>query len=437
MVAAASTLLALAVRLYWVFRVQSPYEVVYSDMNGYVERARALLAGSTSSFPRMAALYPYGAHYVYAAIFGVLGYDNPRDVCIMQAFLCAIPAYFFVLFAARFFKNAAAPGLLGLLFAVWQPIIWCTGFFLSEVPYLPLLFLNAWLCLRFVENKHGGFLLGLSGAVLFAIRPQFILTFGLLGLVQLWSDRRVIFRRRTLLRYAQIALPWVAVLAFSMGRFHRLTGHYGLISENGQLNRVFADTTIGRVEGRWLAPNGDIWTFNVEPPCKPRMNEMEVVRIAAYMGDGELLNSIRRSHLEGKSTWWRIHRALDNVRLLWDKNDPWPEHDRARGRGMRAFSQRWFNEAARWVLIPLACLGVFVLRRRAAMIVVLAHLLTLVILSMFFLAEARYRVPYDPFLFVLASAGTWRYGQLVRGWLSRRRIARLSESPEIEARAEP
>jgi hypothetical protein len=415
--AALSFALAVAVRVYWVFRVQSPFDAIYSDMGGYVERALNLVNGVTVSYPRMTALYPYGAHYVYAALFRVLGFHSRGLVSATQAVLCAAPAYFFVLFASRWFARAWVPFALGVVVAVWQPIVWCAGFFLSEVPYLALLYLNAWLCVRFVETKRSGWLLGLTGAVLFAVRPQFILTFALLALAYLWSMRRRLSRRSLWRRAARVLVPWALVLAFSVGRFHHLTGTWGLISENSQLNRLFSDTTVGRVEGRWTAPNGDAWSFTVQPPTKPRMNEREVVVIPGYFADPKLLAPVRAAHLRDKTMGWRVYRAFDNVRLLWDKNNPWPEDERARS-GLRGAAQEAFNQVARWAVIPLAVLGVLVLRRPSApLLVVLAHLVTLVVLSMFFLPEARYRVPYDPFLILLAIAGLGRVGGAARARL--------------------
>ncbi len=414
--AALSFVFALLVRLYWIFRIESPYDTVYSDMNGYVERARHLLSGAASSYPRLTALYPYGTHYLYAGLFGTVGYEQKTIVCIIQAVVCALPAYFFVLFAARLFKRAWAPGLLGVLFAIWQPIVWCTGYFLSEVPYIALLFVNSWLCLRFVERKKGALALGLTGAVLFAVRPQFILTFALLALVYLGASRTRLFRRFSIRRHALVLAPWLVVLAFSVGRHHRLTGHWGLISENGTLNRLFADTDIGRVEARWRASNGDYWSFNVQPPTKRAMNEHELAQLSGYIADAAVLAPVREQHLAGKSVGWRVVRALNNVRLLWDRNTPWPESERART-GLRKTLHVRFNAVARWIVIPLACLAVVVLRKSAALVVVLAHLATLVVLSMFFYPEARYRVPYDPFLLAMALAGVAQIWTSARRWV--------------------
>jgi hypothetical protein len=45
------------------------------------------------------------------------------------------------------------------------------------------------------------------------------------------------------------------------------------------------------------------------------------------------------------------------------------------------------------------------MRRRVAGIVVLANLATIVVVAAVYFAEARYRVPYDPFLIVAATVG--------------------------------
>jgi hypothetical protein len=428
LVAAASVVLSLVVRLYWVFRVQSPYIAVRSDMAGYVGRALALLSGTTSSFPRLTALYPYGAHYAYAAEFYVVGYAHASAVCVIQALLGALPAYFFVLFASRWFSRAWAPALLGFLFAIWQPLVCWTGFFLSEVPYVALLFLNAWLCVRFLETRRGALALGLTGALLFAVRPQFILTFALLAAMYLWWARSRLFRRSALAAHARVLAPWVVVLAFSVGRYHHLTGRWGLISQNGQLNRLFADTTVGKIESHWRAPNGEAWDFWISPPTKTTLNEHEAAVILDYFGDPDALEAVRLAHLRDKTIAWRMRRALANVRLLWTGNYPWPEEEWAQARGgVRRSLQHGFNDAVRVLVLPLAVIGAVVHRNRKPFLVVLAHLLTLVTLSIFFLPEARYRTPYDPFLLLLALAGMVSLTRRVRSGL--KVVRRLSLRP--------
>jgi hypothetical protein len=432
--------LAIVVRLYWVFKVQSPYDAIYSDMGGYVERAKDLMSHAPSAYPRIRAFYPYGAHYVYAAEFWLCGFENKTVVCVLQALLCASPTYFFVLFCTRFFKSAWGPGLLGLLFAVWQPIVWCVGFFMSETPFLALLFWNAWLCLRFAETRRYGVRLGLTSALLFAIRPQYILTFAIMGALYVLRHRRRLFPRKAWRSYLRVAVPWLAILIFSSARHHRLTGRFGLISENGNLNRVFADTTVAKVEAHWVTPNGEPWFYWFEPPTKKYFGEREHVIIDGYIGDPEVLGRVRKEHLQGKSTFWRVRRAFNNVRLLWDLNDPWPEEDGAHQNApnrTRHKLQRGFNGVTRWGVIPLMLLGLLLVRKRAGTMIILAHLVTLVVLSMLFFPEARYRVPYDPFMLILASAGVVRLVQIVRRWVYAFGVKRRSAPPSGEAHRAP
>ncbi len=414
-VAWASLALSFFVRLYWVLRVQSPYDAIYSDMQGYVDRAHELLGRGPTLYPRVLALYPYGAHYVYAAIFRMVGFESRTTVCVIQAAMMAVPAFFFVLFASRLVRSPWALFALGILFAIWQPMVWCVGFFLSEVPFVSLLFVNAWLALRFAESGRRGFAFGLTGAVLFTIRPQFILTFALLAVVYVVSRPGVFFDPRALRRAFAVLLPWALVLAFSAARHHHLTGRLGLISENGAMNRLFADTTVAKLEGRWTDEKGGHWFYWFESPAKRFAGDRDVASVNGYIAEPELLDRLRRERLRGKSLSWRIKRAFNLLRLLYDKNDPWPEVSRAPP-GLRLSLHLAFGKIVRFALLPLAGLGAALLAlapaasgrarpgRRIAFVIVMAHLATLVVLAMLFFPEARYRVPYDPFLLLLAAA---------------------------------
>jgi hypothetical protein len=397
--AAFAFLIAFAVRLYWVFRVASPYANVYSDMEGYVRRARDLVAHAPSSFPRVDAFYPFGAHYFYAGVFAVLGYKNEVAIQALQAFLTALPVYFFGRFVYRLMRSVRLSILVTLLVALWQPMFWFTGYFLSEVPFLALLYANMWLCLRFRESGRAGFWMGLTGALLFVVRPQVILTFAILGLALLL--------RCGLRRYARglvlMSAGFLPILLFSMARFYLLTGHVGLISENANLNRVFSDTPIARVDAHWTTETGQDWGYWFSPPSKKSMGEFEQVKVEGYIGDPVVMGNLRRERLRGYSAFWRMHRAINNVRLLWDRNEPWPESDGAyRASGMRRALEFYCAAIVRWTIIPLWPLGFLFLRKRTPHAIAYAHLLTLVVLSMFYYPESRYRCPYDPLLIALA-----------------------------------
>src|SRR5277367_2413230 len=84
-VAVAVFLLAFAVRLAWLLRVQSPLDAVYSDMQGYVERAEGLLAGKTPAEPRILTMFPPGTHCIVALEFLVLGRHARTAIAVVHA----------------------------------------------------------------------------------------------------------------------------------------------------------------------------------------------------------------------------------------------------------------------------------------------------------------------------------------------------------------
>ncbi len=406
--------LTLAVRLAWVFYVQSPFDTIYSDMGGYVDRARELVDGVPRVYPRLRCFYPYGTHYVFALLFKICGEHRQTLVRVVYAAMASFPAYHFILLASRLFPRPWALALLGVLFAFWQPTVWFVGYFISEVPFSCLLFYNAWLAVRFAEEQKGGLRLGLTSAVLFAVRPQFILTFGLFGLLYLLTQGRRVFRLRSVGAYARVLVPWACVLIFSAARLHAITGHWGLISENSGLNRVMADTTYSRFDAYWPIENGGTYYFWVAAPAKNAVDEHDGLRFDGYIGDNDILDAARKKWLEDKTVGWRVRHALRNVQLLYLWNDPWPEED-AKTPRLRHLLQIGFNQAVRYLVLPLAVLGVFAVRRRAALAVVLAHIGTAVGLAMLYFPEARYRCPYDPMLLLLALAGTGALWELRPG----------------------
>ncbi len=426
-VAWAALILSLAVRETWIFAVQSPFDTIYSDMGGYIDRARELVDGVGRVYPRLRAFYPYGTHYVFAALFKIIGEQHTVAVRVVYAAMASFPAFHFVLLASRMFRSTWVLALLGLLFAVWQPLVWIVGFFISEVPFTWLLFYNAWLAVKFSETRRGGLRLGLTSAVLFAVRPQFILTFALMGFLYALQRGPLLVRKYAWGPYARVLAPWLVVLAFSAVRLHSLSGRWGLISENSGLNRLLSDTTYSRIEANWdTEENGHFW-FWIDAPAKSFVNERATVNINGYIGDVALLDVERRRFLADKTFAWRVRRALRNVQLLYRWNDPWPEEE-IKSPPWRHALQEHFNEAVRWVVLPLAVLGLFSARRRALLGVIFAHVGTAIGLAMFFFPEARYRVPYDPMLLILAFVaigGLWGVARKVAVGLGAARVTKF------------
>jgi hypothetical protein len=431
------TVLAISVRVYWVFKVQTPFDAIYSDMQGYYDRSMLLLDRSYGGEKRVLALYPFGTHYVFGAEFYAFGRTKNPWIPLLHAVYSGTFAYPFMMLARRFVGRNPRPIAmtlaLGLIAALWQPCVWFVGFFISEVPFFPLLYWNLLFALNFVERRRHGFAFGLSSAVLFVIRPQVIVSTGLVILLFVWLNRRRLrgfllglFRlrlraERAVLAALRFAAPFLLVLTFSASRHKRLTGHWGLISENGTMNRVFSDTPIAKLEAHWLTQEGAQFGYWFQPPTKYSVGESEEYSFTGYIAEAEILNRIRAKYTSRMTTRQRVMRALRNVTLLWDRNNPWPEQGRM-NTAFRVRIQRDFNQVLRWFILPASMIGLLCVRKNARFFIVLFQLLTLVFMSMLFFPEARYRTPYDPLLLMLAGCALASAVRWVHRRLTRRRL---------------
>jgi hypothetical protein len=406
------------VRFAWLRHVQHPLDAVYSDMGGYVERAEGLIHGTTPAEPRILAMFPPGAHAIVALEFLAFGRNGRLGIAVVHALVGAIPAACAPLLVVRFVPKLAAAALVGVLVAFWYPQVAFTGFFSSELWFAAAIALQAWLSGRAWRRSWGQLSAGAASAVAMVVRPQFMLTWGMemlaVGLGRL-RDRglRVTARDVTFL-----ALPVAIALSVTSVRFHRLTGRWGLMNDSG-LNRIWADTDICKVEATWRTPNGEEWTYWFSPPSKPAIKPSDSVTFRGYIVDPDILERIRLERLRGVPLRDRLRRKLHNVSLLLFGNLPWPEsnyREPIRFVGFPSSVQRQgvaagFRDALAFVFLPLCAVGLVLGRRNRTMLILAANLVTVLIAAWFFFGEARYHVPYDPFIVVLAVVGAYELGR--------------------------
>jgi hypothetical protein len=195
------------------------------------------------------------------------------------------------------------------------------------------------------------------------------------------------------------------MMLFAAARYHHLSGQVGLISDNDALQRLFADTSIASVESWERLPDGSTRGFAFTPPGKFTLAETELYRFEGYIGDREKLGAARRRRTAGVPWTARVSRWARNAGLLVSPDFVWPEVERAK-RGWRQRLHEWMQPMLRWIL-PLAFVGLVgaAIRPRPVVVIAVAHLVTSAFSAALYFGEARYRVPYDAFVFVLAVSG--------------------------------
>jgi hypothetical protein len=398
--------LAFCVRLAWLLEVQHPMRAVYSDMAGYVDRAEQLMWHLPSPDPRILAIYPWGTHALMAAEFLLLGRHGEVAIAVAHALVGAVPAPCMAALSMRLVPSRPVAALTGVLVALWYPQVAFAGFFLSEHWFAAAIAVHAAWTVRDRRGPVGLLATGLVSAIAFVVRPQFIVTWALdttrlklsaLRRGGLWPAVRKI---------GLLALPVAIFAAGSAVRLHALSGHWGLISENDQMTRIWADTDICRLTSSWTLPGGGRFSYWFSPPSKPALRPGDTVDFEGFIADPDILKRIRQERLRGVPWTARLRRRLGNVALLFTGNLPWPESN-YREPPWRLGLQRAFAATILYAGLPLAALGVALGRRSGALFIAALNAATCIVTAFFFFGEGRYHVPYDPFFVLLAVAGGW------------------------------
>lgn len=424
--------LALSARLLWVAYVNSPFDNIFSDMGGYINRARQLAYGSGDPYPIFETYYPPGTHFIYAAEMKLVGFDHHGPILALNCVWGAVVAPCASLLAMRIVPRAWVAATVGVVVALWYPLLAFAGFFSSEQPYAGALALSTWLLVRLVEQGKGAVATGLASAVAYLVRPQIVMTLAVLAVLGL-----LILLRRRLGRLAAVlrldAAPQLrlgrlvvagmlltAAVAYGALRYHALCGRWELISDNSAVARLGADTNYAVVRSK----EG----FFFASPPKVENGETRELLVDGYVGDPVVINRARRNEVHYMSTGERVVRWIGNVRFLFAKNSLWPPSTQ-QGNGWRKVSYEATHAILLDVLCPLTLLGMIAcaFRPRVVTVVCTAQVLSMLVVAAFFCGEQRYRVPYDAFLVLLSLEG-------IRGAISLGRMAVRAvtgQSPDV------
>ncbi len=466
---------AFVVRVRWNLVAHPIGEFVYSDMQGYLARADAIL-DDPFAVNEYDAFFPFGTTWLVAAIEYVFGRDNMAAIAVVYALLGAgIVAASHVIADRVIGERVVWAGpAVGLFLTVYYPLVAIGGYVLSEVPFCLCLTVAVLLLLRLVDGGRPweAWLLGIALGIGTLIRPQMLVSVALIGAVWL------VLRFRPGNPYAKlgwghivrIGVPILLLLTMASIRLHLHTGRYGLVSENGAFNLVFGrchnkgiyarrddeghktrrfspppliqlDMHSERNPDSWIKTRS-VWGDHPEPvegvpgfavdefgclhrPCRQPGSEIEYV---GYVGDREIHEKLVRACLERGGVSRQAYFTFTHWLLLWRFNIMWPDQGNERPvstvpRETWRYRQEIWARVHRGVLMVPALLGLcfaFVPRRRPAHALIALNFLALMIVAGVWFGDPRIRVAYDPIIVVLAVivyAEVWL-------WLKARRARR-------------
>ncbi len=438
----ALTAISLVVRLVWNLQIHKPLDFVYSDMSGYLARADALVTqpwfshpspplGAISSTglvdwfaPRLfgpknpsVTLFPYGTHALFAAIQAIFGKGSGIGLGASLAFIGALAVAYSFATLARLTPNPRTRGAVAAVLALYYPWISLGGYALSEAPFALCIAAVAYHSLRFADEGRpwDALWLGLWLSVGAIVRPQILASVPLLAVFV--ALRRRAFPRLRARRAVLVAAPLALTLALSAWRVHWHTDSPvdadHVVSTNGPINRLF-----GRCHNTELtaeAPDGQA-TFG--PPALGSLLRYEathpnaliklqpamgaVLTLRGHMWDAAPANAIAAECVRRTGVVGQLKFAFTHVVLLWGYNLIWPDL----GQSPRFREpMRVAGIAHALFILPQALIGIaLALRRTYARWGLLAmHVGGLVLTSMVYFGDSRYRAPYDGLFIILAA----------------------------------
>jgi len=419
---------ALAVRLHWNLQVHPLGDYVYSDMNGYVQRAERLLRDFWEPH-EYSAFFPFATHWMVAGVLWLTDGVLDPAVSILYALLGAGAVAMGYAVARRMSPYpfvAPAAGLVGIFY---YPHFSNGGYILSETPFCFLLTGAVLAALRMADHgrRRDALMLGFFAGLGALFRPQILLSAAFVGLY--WIIRRKALPKITLGHLLLSAVPLGMFLAAGAVHMHHNTDRWGLVSENGSFNLVMGrchnskivSTPDGEGHGKvhFRPPpllqvvNAEIEANETRTEPSMRMNAAfgDTFTYEGYIGDKAQHHEYIRRCIDATGWGRQIAYSWDNMSLLWFHNIPWPDSGPKR---WRRPAKWWNDQVLYWLMVPswLGLLWVLIPGERAAKRgLVSVQIIALMLQSAVFFGGTRHRMPYDLLLIALAME---TYGVVLR-----------------------
>jgi 4-amino-4-deoxy-L-arabinose transferase-like glycosyltransferase len=384
-----------AIRTVVILDLYPPYDHVYSDSLGYIERA--MRVATAAPLDRYDAFYPPGTHLVLALPMWLVGADRSGvyAAAVLWLALSALTPYFMWRYA-RLLLSPAAAALTALFCALWPIHIAYGGHFMSETPALAFMCAALWLAerSRLFASPWTGVLGGIAGGLAIAQRPALVINV----FVAAWPlARRAALHARPLAGIAAgAALALLPVVAYASAA----SGHLAL-SENSGLVFYMGHCPVRAVEA---GPPGAHYSF--ESPVTTQLARGVNVNFPNRDIWDQGFFYAQAFACIARDGVGHVHMLLRNIFDMGLSTVPWPPSNDP---GVRDVVK--LANIAYVIALPFIVAGAIgLIRRRWASgggrgeLVMLVQLATVLVAAIVYFGDPRYRTPYDVFGLALLGA---------------------------------
>jgi hypothetical protein len=380
--------------------VNRPSKAVYSDMQGYVERAERL--GTGAQLTRFDAFFPPGTHALMAPAYALAPNKDVALALNEGLWLLLSMAVFAVvsILAWQLFRHPLAAAAAAALLGSHAAFTAYTLYFLSEIPFT-LFMLSCWsmglLAWRAPPGSRRELLYyaltGMLAGAAVSIRPQFAVSAGPLAFA-------LLMRRPPFIRVvpALVLAGSFAVLPALATRLNsHASGEPTGLANNGGFNFYQGHCPVDAVETR-----KDGWYYVWASPARLQRLKREGRQETRTVIQGHMawenayfielgMECIRKDGLA------HLQRTFNNVADFFFLTNPWP----ASHAGMPRLNMG-ANQAYCAILFACVPFALWRARRRFAERFLLLHLLGALPVAVLIYGDSRFRIPYDTWGVLLA-----------------------------------
>ncbi|RLB56834.1 MAG: hypothetical protein DRI90_18420 [Deltaproteobacteria bacterium] len=398
-------------RLYFIFWIHPPTHFVFSDMEGYADRAWRL-ADPYAQLSIVDMMYPPGTHVLMAPLMWLVE-DKEVGLELNQWlwWVLAVGTLWLVgLLALKLFKHPWAAACAVVLLMLHSGFTAFTGFFMSESPFsfFMALCLLVGLHARDMDVQRPWrralvyAIAGTTAGLAACIRPQFVFTAMVIGFPLLSLRRPWIRICEATALAVTFAIPCVLAMELNRHAADRFVG----MSRNAGLNFYQGHCDVVIIH----AVNDGLRAVYGAPVRIQRMQRTggDPDKMTVFHGhhvyDSEFFFDLGETCIE-EDGWGHLFRIYTNVADLFATTDPWPP------RGELGKVVAWHNEGYCWSLLLILPTAFWLGRRRWPEKWLLVQYLTVMPVALVFYGDPRYRIPYDMFgILMLTGILSWANG---------------------------
>ncbi len=397
---------------YFIFHVISPWDNIFSDMLGYIERALAL--AQHQPYQLLDTFYPAGMAYILAPFFLVFKYQTAlRVIAIFQCILLVLTNIYLFKIVKDRLKLRYAPYFILFFASYYFPFISYLGYYLAEVTFFFLLISSLYYVIKIIQREATGFdciIAGLLFGLAMIVKGTLLPAFFLIVILFVLNVQKI--------GWSKILMFMLIVIVMCCTQIYRNTkilGKLTFISTNGGLSAYLGQAHVWTV----FTPNESGGSYHVTNNnffYDKTLTKQETFNFGVWE-QGKFSKMVLNLWQENPIRQLRI--TFDNVIDLFRIEQQWPARELTHPKVL-------WDIISQWVFLFLITFpAVFVListwfkkRNGTTMSVCFFYILSAVIMAAITKGEQRYLVPFQ-YVFMIMSAPFWEYiiFSIVKWWV--------------------